>query len=147
MYMCTYTACGMIIVPYRQSLIHKERQIHSLVQGIRNVGKGLDEVKRKQQKRKLSVLHDACQSALQFIETFNIDLLSVSFQCRTSIDNIVKLDYNKEILPSTYNSTSAAEPENTHAIYQVLFLLDKFAVSDEFFHEVAMLLPNDTIIQ
>ena len=87
----------------------------------------------------MSVLRDACQSALQFAKTFNIDLLSVSFQCRTSKD-IVKLDYNKEMPSPTYNS--AVEPENVHTIYQVLFLLNKFAVSDEFFHELAMLFPS-----
>lgn len=93
------------------------------------MGKGLDEVKSR-----LLVLREACKSALQFANTFNIDLLSVSFQCRTSRE-IVQLKYKDEII------SSSTEPEDMHSIYQVLFLLDKFAVSDEFFHEISMLFP------
>lgn len=108
-----------------------------------NVGKGLDEVQRRQERRKIAALHDSCKKALQFADSFGIDLLNIVFRTRAA-KKIVRLNYHKsgeEFEVSTHTCTTV-DPSDMKSIYQLLFLLDKFAISDEFFHELSMLFPS-----
>ena len=106
-----------------------------------NTGKSVD-VQSRQKRRKLALLKESCYTALRFADTFNIDLLSVVLRTRKN-NEIIKIQYQqnneKEVIPA---QTTTVDSSSITTLQQVLYLLDKFAVSDEFYHELAMLFPS-----
>ena len=87
-----------------------------------NVGKGLDEVQRRQERRKIAVLHDGCKKALQFADSFGIDLLSIVFRTRVA-KKIVRLNYHKSGEEVSTHTCTTVDPSDMKSIYQLLFLL------------------------
>lgn len=69
-----------------------------------------------------------------FSDSFNLDLLSKNFQVKNKDETLI-LQYNQP----TKNNLS---DNHLFTIYQVLYLLDHFAVSDELYHEISMLFPS-----
>ena len=106
-----------------------------------NTGKSVDDVQSRQKRRKLALLKESCYTALRFADTFNTDLLSVVLRTRKN-NEIIKIQYQqnneKEVIPA---QTTTVDSSSITTLQQVLYLLDKFAVSDEFYHELAMLFP------
>ena len=49
----------------------------------------------------------------------------------------ITLEYEKGACTS-----STLTPNNLMSIHQVLYLLDRFGISDEFYHEIAMIFPS-----
>ena len=94
-------------------------------------GKGLEQVKERQRRRKIAALKDSCRNALWFADTYDIDLINISF--KTSHDKTLMLNY----------SSSPPVPSTTaNGCEEVLYLLDRYGVSDLFYHELSMLFPN-----
>lgn len=100
------------------------------------------DVQSRQKRCKLALLKESCYTALRFADTFNIDLLSVVFHTKKN-NEIIKIQYQqnneKEVIPA---QTTIVDSSSITTLQQVLYLLDKFAVSDEFYHELAMLFPS-----
>ena len=89
---CTCTVCYDLITFIRLTVRDKERDIANLLSKIteltkenpNNIGKGLDEVQKRQERRKIAVLHDGCKRALYFADSFGIDLLNIVFRTRAT---------------------------------------------------------------
>ncbi len=71
-----------------------------------NKGKGIDEVAERQRRRNMMVLKEACERALWFTDSFNIDLLGIIFKPKTSNENIT-LNYNNPTSSSSITDTSS----------------------------------------
>ena len=120
---------------YKAKISMLMRKINSESDGkLQNKGKGINEVESRQKRRKILRLKESCKSALWFSDSFNLDLLSIYFQVK-NMDETSTLQYNQP----TKNNLS---DNHLFAIYQVLYLLDHFAVSDELYHEISMLFPS-----
>uniref|UniRef100_A0A1X7STT0 Uncharacterized protein n=1 Tax=Amphimedon queenslandica TaxID=400682 RepID=A0A1X7STT0_AMPQE len=107
------------------------------VMSFQNTGKDIDGVQDRQRRRKISALKESCSVALHFADSFNIDLLSVVFRTRTNND-IITLNYTRD----NTEELQSVENKDITVLQQILFLLDRFAVSDEFYHELTMLFPS-----
>lgn len=76
----------------------------------------------------------AAERALSFVSTFGLTLEKVVL--KSSSNNEIEINYHS---PSSSRSTSVSQSES---IDETLYLLEKFGVSDEFYHEQAMLHPQ-----
>ena len=71
------------------------------------------------------------KNALWFADNYDIDVINISF--KTSHDETLMLNY----------SSSPPVPSSTaNGCEEVLYLLDRYGVSDLFYHELSMLFPN-----
>ena len=93
-------------------------------------GKGVDEVQERQRRREIARLKEATKKALWFSDTFNVDMLTVSFRTRT----------RREHIGFTY-SDDASKPSlaSNNNVATILHLLYRFGVSDIFYHELSMI--------
>ena len=101
-----------------------------------NNGKPLDEVQERQRRRKVHAIKEGVKKALWFCDSFGLDLLSVSFKSKAG--RSVTLDYQVTPVPHEPQSQSSSADNQELAI---LFLLDKFGISDEVYHELSMANP------
>ncbi|XP_028513002.1 uncharacterized protein LOC110242751 [Exaiptasia diaphana] len=102
----------------------------------------MSEVGKKQKSRKLKQLKDRAQAALWFSKSFGLDITNISFKDvnDVKIDNV---NYKKEIKWSKGSKRYENLYEEEHErLEQIVFLLDKFYVSDECYHELS-LVTND----
>ena len=109
------------------------KQVDILTQSncLQNKGRAINDVEDCQRRRKIAQLKESCKLALWFADSFNIDLLAIYFQVKDSNDTI-QLEYNN-------NSCTSSEISTAN---QILYLLDRFAVSDELYHELSMICPT-----
>lgn len=112
---------------------------------LKNKGKDVGEVKNKS--RKLKTFLSNAKTALWFSESFGLELQSLTLkQLRTGkCHKIITEEHISE--SGGFDGLSDKEKEN---IEQVLFLLDKFYVSDHFYHELTMIsdgLPKSYLIK
>lgn len=98
-----------------------------------NAGKAYEYLGSRQKRRKLSQFQRAADAALWFGESFG--LIPAQLTVRSSV--------NDESLTIPLNSTSPPHPDTPLArevdefcAMQTLYLLDRFGVSDEFYHEL-----------
>lgn len=149
----------------RSEVMRKDEQIVHLLKSVDemcsqpfvNRGRGLDEVEERQRRRKIKNLQESCKRALWFTDSFNIDVLSIVCRMRKSKETI-SIDVPhpspppptstpptstpSSSTPSTSSSsptlTSATSTNDSSQLRKVLYLLDRFGVSDEFYHELSM---------
>ena len=77
----------------------------------------------------------AAEQALCFIETFGLSVEKVVLKSKD--DSVVELNYSS---PSSLADT-ATDPEQDTSVDET-YLLEKFGVSDECYHELTMIRPN-----
>ena len=130
-----------------------------------NNGKGIDSVGERQRRRKITTIKESCKKALWFLDSFNVNVTNVILKMKMS-DEIITLNYSNDqsenksecqtlsasqSLPtlSSYQSISTTSHQSTYLnnnlpsnIDEILFLLDSFGVSDEFYHELSMCHPS-----
>ena len=90
-------------------------------------GKKITQVRPKQRGRKLCLLKDKIQCAFWFSESFGLKLSQV------------KVNYDKggtHLLAWENESFETLQEEDNNKLEQILFLLDKFCVGDEVYHEM-----------
>ena len=143
-------------VHHRSKLEEKEIRIQQLLDEISridgnvtltNKGRPLDAVAQRQWRRKVQAIKESCKKALWFLDSFNLDVESVIMRVKGSQD-VISLDYNST--KSNYSRSSPNHNHSTTQIDEVLFLLDSFNISDEFYHEISMIdksLPRSYIIK
>lgn len=106
-----------------------------------NTGKKITEVKERQQRRKLRELKTNIEKSLWFARTLGLNLDSAWF--RDENGENYKIDYNvSEDQPKSYKDLSEEEQEK---IKSVLFLTDKFCVSDAAYHELTMVTGGEKL--
>ena len=109
-----------------------ESQPHLRDQSLVNAGQPVSDVSVRQQRRKLSQLKTSIEKALWFIDSFGLDLQSVT----------VKSSNEKPMEISFADSTSNSQDHLSESALQTLYLLERFRVSDEFYHELAVVNPS-----
>jgi len=112
--------------------------------GLTCQGKKVREVGQKQKQRKLKVLKERAECAFWFAKSFGLDITCLKFKDAKS-NETYSFDYHTSTTISNgdgENKTAEAtvelsDSENSQ-IEQILFLLDKFFISDEFYHELTV---------
>ena len=103
-----------------------------------NYGKPIDEVKDRQKARKLEI-RDGSKKALNFIQSYDADVVSLTVRSRKSgATQVLSLD--KSPTPSSLESPSTSNKQVP--VDEVLYLLDHYGVSDHFYHELSMAQPS-----
>ena len=110
-------------------------KIHDITKDVvQNVGKSFDEVQLRQQRRKVAALRERIKDALWFCDSFGLNLVSVIFKSKA--EKLVEIHYDKR---SDSNSDEADKTDDQ--VLAILYLLNRFGVSDQFYHEVSMVNP------
>jgi len=109
--------------------------------GLTCQSKKVGEVGQKQRQRKVKLLKERAECALWFAKSFGLELSCLKFKDVKS-NETYSLDYQT---PTTSRPEEAAETSQeelsesqSSQIEQILFLLDKFYVSDQFYHELTV---------
>ena len=105
-------------------------KIHDITKDVpQNVGKSFDEVQLRQQRRKAAVLREGIKDALWFCDSFGLN-----FKRKT--EKLVEIHYDK-----TSDSNFDEADTTDDQVLAILYLLDRYGVSDQFYHEVSMVNP------
>lgn len=146
------------MITCRMKVLESDHLIHELLETLKslsmtsptNLGKPIDEVQERQRRRKLAMLKEGCKHALWFTDSFGLDLLHVVFRSRNSSEH-VSLEFNTSPMGSSSSTlTTPSDNINTlvnssndqQKLLQIVYLLDRFGVSDVFYHELAMINPT-----
>lgn len=117
--------------------------------GLTCQSKKIGDVGSKQRGRKLKQLKERAECALWFAKSFGLEISCLKFKDSENNEDY-SFDYQKT--PSTSsaeNNPEQSEKDNSN-IEQILFLLDKFYVSDEFYHELTVVykdMPRSYLIK
>ena len=99
-----------------------------------NKGKQIDEVSPRQARRKIAQVTTLSRRALWFAHSFGLQPEYVQFK-RISSESSLRVSLE----PCPSNELPATQTqEDFDRACQVLYLLDKFAVSDDVYHELQM---------
>ncbi len=110
-----------------------------------NQGRSFDEVHKRQKIRKVASVKHGTELALSFVKSFGLSVEKVVLRSPTKL---VELTYD---LPessagcSSSSSTAAdgeTESTETENVDETLYLLERFGVSDECYHEMTQLFPH-----
>ena len=104
-----------------------------------NHGRAYDEVADRQKKRKVRTIKTAAEQALCFIDSFGLSVEKVVL--KSTNDEVVELNYSSSPL-SLPTGTGGTDLDADTSVDETLYLLEKFGVSDECYHELIMLHPN-----
>ena len=129
----------------------KDRMAHILQDRAKmmNSGKVYEEVSKRQQRRKLSHFRDTAEATLWFAETFGLIPDQLTTHTAHSGEQIV-VDFTTNHSPSRNSSpdtASTAHHPDEFCAMQTLYLLDRFGVSDEFYHELTQVSIASDCIQ
>ncbi len=110
-----------------------------------NSGGTIDSVGWRQRRRKIHHLQQSCKDALWFTDSFGIDLISIAFNVQGSNEKL-SVPFSSSLQCSS--SSLSANPSTTDSsretrLQRILYLLDRFGVSDKFYHELSMV--NDSL--
>ena len=103
-----------------------------------NKGKKIDEVSPRQARRKVAHVTTLSKQALWFAHSFGLEPEFVQFR-KAATGSSLAVHLSDD--PRSDTPPQPTEDDKEH-ILQVLYLLDKFAVSDELYHELRMLCPH-----
>uniref|UniRef100_A0A1X7UTT4 Uncharacterized protein n=1 Tax=Amphimedon queenslandica TaxID=400682 RepID=A0A1X7UTT4_AMPQE len=113
-----------------------------------NKGKGIDEVGERQQRQKITALKEASKKALWFLDSFNVDVNNLILRTKISKEAITLMlsdessDYDHSQGLNESSEVSSTSVSQSEKIDEILFLLNCFGVSDEFYHELSMYHPS-----
>ncbi|KAJ7327833.1 hypothetical protein OS493_026112 [Desmophyllum pertusum] len=108
-------------------------------------GRKLDQLSPKQVGRKLKLLQNKAQCALWFCKSYGLELKNIEIEDQNGHSH--KLDYCGMTSSGNYENLSQNEKNK---IDQVLFLMDKFCMGDDVYHELTMMaegLPKSYLIK
>ena len=108
--------------------VEEMEQELSWLHALENRGKMVDEVSTRHRKRKLEVVRDNAVKALSFAESYGLILDTLTL--RTSSEECVQIQLSED-------TVAQAELEGTE-VCKVLYLLDRYGVSDAFYQELSM---------
>ena len=125
------------LVDYIEALEQKE--------SLKCQGKKVTEVGTKQKGRKLRHLKNKVQCALWFCKSFGLEITQLKLQDEKG--GAHTLDWEPTPTDGNYQNL---HKEDKNKLQQVLFLLDKFCVGDEVYHELTMItedLPKSYLVK
>ena len=103
-----------------------------------NTGLPIRDVSERQRRRKVLQLKRSTERALWFVNSFGLKVQSLSL-CDCKTGSPLTLNYQP---PVEQLAAAASCLPTDGAIYQTLYLLERFGVSDDFFHELSMIHPS-----
>ena len=112
---------------------------------LRNTGKPLNEVSARQVTRKIKELKATAQKALWFLQSFGLTLDSIKVRDKEGI--VTELDYEGNNGSASFDNLPEDEKETVRAL---LYIMDKFCVSDAAYHEVTQIsddIPRSYLIK
>ncbi len=101
-----------------------------------NKGKQIHNLSPRQQRRKLSDCKSFIQQALWFCETFGLTPHFINLK-KTATGSPVKMALSSPTCTTTTTCSPTEEVDNHSKVCQMLYILDRFAVSDEAYHELS----------
>ena len=107
-----------------------------------NSGKHIEDVSHRQKRRKLAKFRESAMKALWFAETFGLEIESITAKTASSDKELLiplhsECGNHPSTAPSSSPSTSKALAErNSQSNVMQTYLLERFGVSDEFYHEL-----------
>ena len=104
-----------------------------------NSGGRLSTVGERQQRRKITELKTKVEKALWFAKTFGLDLQSAIFKDEHGENHT--LTYSENVRRSYKDLTEADQQK----VKNILFILDKFCIGDEAYHELSMVDGNEEL--
>ena len=115
-----------------------------------NQDRTIDAVGERQRKRKLSRVKTTAQKVLWFLETFGLDAELLQLRSLETGDKISVILTETSTCASSSGSNSDSSQDHTSSqdhsvrqrIRQSLYLLERFGVSDGFYHELTQLCPE-----
>ena len=120
----------------QESVEHMTSQLNQVLierSDMVNRGKIYDDLSSRQQRRKLSHFQRAADAALWFSESFG--LIPTQLTVRTSVNDDSLTVPLSDTAPPLPDTPPVREIDEFCAM-QTLYLLDRFGVSDEFYHEL-----------
>lgn len=91
---------------------------------------------QRQARRKILTFITFTKKALWFAESFG--LIPETLQLRIAVSGSpVKIPVNDPLPPASYSSNPASKGTDYEKILQVLYIVDRFCVSDEAYHELS----------
>ena len=99
-----------------------------------NRGKTIEEVSPRQARRKLANFKSLAAKALWFSESFGLVPDCITLH-KAGSGSPLKIPLSAK---PPENQQVSSTPLDNERLYQVLFILDRFAVSDEAYHEIRM---------
>lgn len=126
--------------------VNKElsQYIQTLTENKTPIGKKIHEVQKQQKGRKLCQLKNRAQCALWFCESYGLELKEIKLKSMDGSNHT--LNYGT---PTSGGYAKLSEDEK-NKVEQLLFLLDKFCIGDEIYHELSMItdgLPRSYLIK
>ena len=109
-----------------------------------NIGKPYDDVQERQRRRKIQAVKEGVKRAVWFCDSFGLDLISVAFKSKAG--ESVCINYDE----SAQHVNASSDDGSSDVEVMILYLLDKFGISDAFYHELSMvnpLLPRSYLIK
>ena len=82
-------------------------------------------------------LKTRAQKALWFMEQFGLKILTLEVKQKDGMHQNINFNHAEPI-----TSESGMSDEDKNQIEKVLFLMDKFGVSEEFYHELSMVFSD-----
>jgi hypothetical protein len=104
-----------------------------------NSGGRLSTVGERQQRRKITELKTKVEKALWFAKTFGLDLQSAIFKDEHGENHT--LTYSENVRRSYKDLTEADQQK----VKNILYILDKFCIGDEAYHELSMVDGNEEL--
>ena len=140
---------------WKQELIEAEEDIQALREEVAqlycerdnekcwpeyNTSKKVDEVSPRQKRRKLNQFRSFAEKALWFAESFGLTPQSLTLSSESDEQYTLQLGTDNSRSSTDTKATESAI--TTASIHETLYLLEKFGVSDEFYHELSMHHPS-----
>ena len=126
------------LVDSQEAISNMSRQLNQVLlerDDVVNAGKAYDDVGPKQKKRKLAQFQRAADAALWFGESFG--LVPTQLMLRSSTcDEAITISLSDSTSQPTVPDTHPTREVDEFCAMQTLYLLDRFGVSDEFYHEL-----------
>ena len=105
-----------------------------------NTSKKVDEVSPRQKRRKLNQFRSFAEKALWFAESFGLTPQSLTLSTESDEQYTLQLGESRSSIST--KDTPSDSAISTASIHETLYLLEKFGVSDEFYHELSMHYPS-----
>ena len=86
-------------------------------------------------------IKEATEKALWFLETFGLKIEKLGLRSTTTNERVELNFSHTDASDAPGDEPRNEDPENT-LLMEILFLLECFDVSDEFYHELSMIVPN-----
>ena len=120
-----------------QTVMEYEEQLDCSAVGVaQNTGKPIEEVGQRQARRKILTFTTFTKKALWFAESFG--LIPETLQLRKAVSGSpVKVPVNEPLPATSYSSNPASKGTDYEKVLQILYIVDRFCVSDEAYHELS----------